>query len=110
MSSHPPSKRGSEHSPCAARAPMTYELFLVKSFLIGMVRGGPINLGCVLAVPAFGRRRCRSAFIARDGCWKRNAPRRRGARPFAPSLGSLGNHGRKPARCMHALYENVRFL
>jgi hypothetical protein len=103
MSSHPPFKRGSQHSPCAAGAPMTYELFL-----IGMVRAGPINLGCVLAVSACGRGRSRSAFnsrdsCARDGCRKRNTPRVRGARQFAPSLGARQpGQSRTEAGAVHA--------
>jgi hypothetical protein len=113
VSSHPPSERGKQPSPCAAHAPMTYELFL-----IGMARAGPVNLGCVLAAPACGRGRRRSAFNARDLLRSLMAAGKEMPREDAGQgdsrrrtvPGSLGNHGRKPARCMHALYENVRFL
>jgi hypothetical protein len=84
---------------------MTYELFL-----IGMVRAGPIDLGCVVPAPVRGR--SRSAFNAREAAGKEmpreDAGQGNSRRRSAP--GSPGNHGRKPARCMHALYENVRFL
>jgi hypothetical protein len=89
---------------------MTYELFL-----IGMVRAGPINLGCVLAAPAAGGVALLSllamaalATAAGKEMPREDAGQGHSRRRSAP--GSLGNHGRKPARCMHALYENVRFL
>jgi hypothetical protein len=97
---------------------MTYELFL-----IGMARAGPVNLGCVLAAPACGRGRRRSAFNARDllrslmafnvrdllrslmAARKRNAPRGRGARRFAPSLGARQpGQSRTEAGALHACF------